>query len=274
MTNEIDWSAVAARDNGRPEAPAILLLHGFTGIGSTWTGLAAGLRTKRLRTIAPDLPGHGPGRVPPTRTAASVEGTADDLARLLRHLDAAPAHVLGYSLGARIGLALAVRHPGVTNRLVLESPSAGIVDAAAREARKTADEQLADEIERDGLEAFLDRWERQPIFASHAKLDPRVARVQRELRLRNTAAGLALSLRQAGQGAMTPLHDRLGAIVAPTLVIAGALDPTRARAEQVAAGIPGARLAIVDGAGHTPHLERPAAFRRLVIEFLQEDVAA
>jgi len=112
------------------------------------------------------------------------------------------------------------------------------------------------------------------LFATHAALDPRVARVQRELRLRNTAAGLALSLRQAGQGAMQPLHDRLGGIRIPTLVVAGALDPARDRAEQVAAGIPGARLAVVDGAGHTPHLERPAAFRRLALEFLQQEAAA
>jgi 2-succinyl-6-hydroxy-2,4-cyclohexadiene-1-carboxylate synthase len=274
MTDEIDWLAVAARDNGHPRDPALLLLHGFTGSGSVWAALAVACRNRRLRTIAPDLPGHGRAGVPPTPRAASVEGSADDLGRLLRDLVAAPAHVLGYSLGARIALALAVADPVVINRLVLESPSAGIADAAEREARRAADEQLADEIERDGLEAFLDRWERNPVFATHARLDPRVARVQREFRLRNTAAGLALSLRQAGQGAMTPLHDRLGAIVAPTLVIVGALDPARPRAEQVAAGIPGARLAIVDGAGHTPHLERPAAFRRLALDFLQEDAAA
>ena len=121
--------------------------------------------------------------------------------------------------------------------------------------------------------AFVDGWERNPVFATHGSLDPRIAAHQREIRLRNTSAGLAYSLRLAGQGAMEPLHDRLGEIRVPTLVIAGALDPVRQRAEEVAAGIPGARLAIVKGAGHTPHLERPAAFRSLVNDFLQEDAA-
>jgi 3-oxoadipate enol-lactonase len=73
---------------------------------------------------------------------------------------------------------------------------------------------------------------------------------------------------------MEPLHDRLAEVTAPTLVIAGALDPARPPAEAVAAGIPHARLAIVDGVGHTPHLEAPDAFVALVTEFLLEDLPA
>jgi len=128
---------------------------------------------------------------------------------------------------------------------------------------------------RDGIEAFVDAWERQPIFASHAALPPsRIARIRR-VRLDNSVAGLAASLRAAGQGAMEPLHDRLHAVLAPTLVIAGALDAAgRARAESIAAAMPGARLEIIDGAGHTPHEERPLRFRRLALEFLEEDPAA
>ena len=74
---------------------------------------------------------------------------------------------------------------------------------------------------------------------------------------------------------MEPLHDHLAGITAPTLVIAGALDAIgRPRAERVARGIPGARLELIDGAGHTPHLERSSVFRRLVTAFLQEVPAA
>ena len=74
---------------------------------------------------------------------------------------------------------------------------------------------------------------------------------------------------------MEPLHGRLSAVRVPTLVIAGALDPVgRARAAAVAAGVPGARLAILDGVGHTPHEERPQRFRRLALDFLQEDPVA
>ena len=113
-------------------------------------------------------------------------------------------------------------------------------------------------LERDGIEAFVAEWEREPVFASHAAMPPaRRDRLHAD-RLRNRPGGLAASLRGAGQGAMEPLHDRLGDVDAPTLVIAGALDPAgRDRAEAIAAAIPHARLEVVATAGHTPHLETP-----------------
>lgn len=264
----LGWE-VRARGGGEP----VLLVHGFSGRGASWGGHAAALR-RAFRTVVVDLPGHGrSGTAEPARM--SVERTADDLAAILGCLDAVPAHVVGYSLGGRVALRLAVAHPAVVRRLVLESPSAGLATAAERAARRAADEAMADALERGGVAAFVDRWEAQPVFASHAALAPARAARQRAIRLANRADGLAASLRGAGQGAMTPLFDRLASVTAPTLVIAGALDAVGlARAEAVAEGIPAARIALVDGAGHTPHLERPAAFRRLVLDFLQEVPAA
>ncbi len=244
---------------------SLLLIHGFTGSGASWAEHLPGFE-QWFDVVAVDLPGHGINPV-----ATSVEATAEDLAH--RYGSQHP-HVLGYSLGARVALRLAMVHPASVRRLILESPSAGILDTDARTERRRADDKLADDIERDGIDAFVDRWERMPIFAAQAQLPEAVRAQQRAIRLANTPHGLAGSLRLAGQGVMTPLHDRLAHIFTPTLVIAGALDPARARAEQVAASIPGARLAVIDGAGHTPHLERPEAFRRLVIDFLQEDAAA
>jgi 2-succinyl-6-hydroxy-2,4-cyclohexadiene-1-carboxylate synthase len=205
----------------------------------------------------------------------TVEATADALPGLLARLDAVPADVLGYSLGARIALRLAIAHPQVVGRLVLESASAGIADDAARAARRMADEQLADRIERDGIETFVSAWERGPVFASHAALAPDVVARQRAIRLASDPLGLASSLRAAGQGSMEPLHARLGTVAAPTLVITGELDTVAGRrAIEVADGIPGARLTRLERVGHTPHLEAPDAFSRLVIDFLQEDPAA
>lgn len=239
----------------------MVLLHGFTGSSDSWAGIRPAL-DRAAAAVAFELPGHG--RNP---RQGSVEAFAEELSR---ELAGRRSDLLGYSLGARIALRLAVSHPEVIDRLILESPSAGIADPAEREARRRADEQLADRIERDGIEAFVAEWERNPVFAGHVSLHPDVAARQRAIRLAQDPHGLAQSLRLAGQGAMEPLHDRLGEVRAPTLVIAGAVDPARPRAELVAAGIPGARLAIVDGAGHTPHLERPDAFLTLVIDFLQE----
>jgi 2-succinyl-6-hydroxy-2,4-cyclohexadiene-1-carboxylate synthase len=252
----------------------LLLLHGFTGRGSGW-GAHATAFARRFRVVVVDLPGHGRSGTPRHSRRGSVERSADDLAAILDRIDAAPVHVLGYSLGARIALRLAVAHPRSVRRLVLESPSAGLPDVFDRAARAAADELRARRLERDGIEAFVAEWEAEPVFASHAAMPPaRIARLH-AARLRNRPAGLAASLRGAGQGMMEPLGDRLHEVSAPTLIIAGALDPTGcARATEIADDIPGARLEVVERAGHTPHLETPRIFRTLATDFLEEDPAA
>jgi 2-succinyl-6-hydroxy-2,4-cyclohexadiene-1-carboxylate synthase len=267
MTDGMRW-ALGERGSG----PAVLLLHGFTGTAAAWDDHAEAFEDA-FRVLAPCLPGHGGTHAPPA--GMTVEGTADALAALLHDTGASPASVVGYSLGARVALRLAVAHPGVVARLVLESGSAGIADPSERERRRAADEALALRIERDGVEAFVEEWERQPVFATHAALPPDRSAAMREMRRGNTQAGLAASLRSAGQGAMQPLFDRLAEVRAPTLVVAGALDAIGLpRAEALARGIPGARLAVIGGVGHTPHDEAPAEFRRLVLDFLQEDPPA
>ena len=268
IVDGLRWE-VRVRGTGDP----LLLLHGFMGRGTSW-GAHAQAFARRFRVILVDLPGHGRSGIPLDPARASVERTADDLATILRRERCVPAHVLGYSLGARIALRLTVAHPEVVRRLVLESPSAGLATDGERRIRRASDANRATRLERDGTEAFVDEWEGEPVFTSHAGLPPaRAARLRSE-RLRNRPAGLAASLRGAGQGSMEPLYERLAGIHVPTLAIAGALDPTgRGRAEAVAAAIPGARLEIVAGAGHTPHLETPAIFRLLAIDFLKEDPA-
>ena len=268
----VDGLRLAVRTGG--DGPPVLLLHGFTGRGSDWARFLPALR-RRHRTIAVDLPGHGRSETPADPARHGLERIAADLATLLRALDAAPAAVLGYSMGARVALRLALDVPRVVERLVLESPSAGIADAVERARRRARDEALARLLEGEGIVAFVDAWQAQPLFASQAALSPSARANLRRRRLANRPAGLAASLRWAGQGTMVPLHDRLGEIRVPTLIIAGGLDPTGlARARAIAAAIPDARLAIVDEAGHAPHLERPAVFRRLIVDFLDRPPGA
>jgi 2-succinyl-6-hydroxy-2,4-cyclohexadiene-1-carboxylate synthase len=269
VVDDLYWE-VRARGAGLP----LLLLHGFMGRGSSWGGHARAF-ARHFRLVVVDLPGHGRSGSPIDAARASVERTADDLATILAREGWTPAHVLGYSLGARIALRLAAAYPEALRSLVLESPSLGLASDAERRARRAADDARATRLERDGMTAFVDEWEREPVFASQAGLpSARAARLRSE-RLRNRPTGLATSLRGAGQGSMEPLQERLAGVKTPTLIIAGALEPTgRARAEAVAAGIPGARLEIVAGAGHAPHLETPTIFRSLSLAFLKEDSAA
>lgn len=268
---EIDGLRWSVRVAG--SGPALLLLHGFTGSGRSWGELTNAAIAAGCTVITPDLPGHG-GTAWSAARGASIERTADDLAALLGALGFERANVVGYSMGARVALRLAIAHSACVARLVLEAPSAGIADPAERLARRDADEALALGLERDGIAPFVAAWERMPVLAGEARAGDRTRNGLREIRLGHDPAGLAASLRAAGQGAMEPLHDRLGEISAPTLVIVGADDPARRRAEAVAAGIPGARLASIPGAAHAPHLEAPAAFIRLVLDFVSEEHVA
>ena len=191
--------------------PPLLLIHGFTGRGSDWAPFLPALRKRQPRS--PSISSATAARTrrrSPARHA--IERQAADLAEILRRLEVAPAAVLGYSLGARVALRIAIAEPDTVARLVLESPSAGIADPADRAARRAADEQLAQVLDREGIEAFVDRWEDLPLFAPERALGERARARLHAARLRNRPGGLAASLRGAGQGAMEPLHGRLSGV--------------------------------------------------------------
>jgi len=195
----------------------------------------------------------------------------EDLLALMDRLSAPKAGLIGYSMGGRLALHLALAAPERFWALVLESASPGIEDPAEREARRQSDEALAEAIERDGVAAFVARWESQPLFASQARLPAGVRASLRQQRLRNRPVGLANSLRGMGAGVQTPVWDRLPEIGMPALVLAGEHDGKyRAIAERTAALLPGGRLEVVPGAGHAIHLERPDAFAQVVGSFLHE----
>ena len=248
--------------------PPLVLLHGFTGSGATWESLRA-TAGARHATITVDLAGHGRSGAPPDPARYALDRFADDLAGVLDTLGIGRAAVLGYSLGGRAALRFALRHPDRVAALVLESASPGIADATDRAARRAADDALAETIERDGVAAFVAWWERLPMWASQAVLlAPERTRLHAQ-RLDNRPLGLANSLRGSGAGVDPPVIDQLGALAAPTLIVAGSLDEKYVAIGQLMeAGIPGAQLAIVPDSGHAAHLERPAAFAALVTGFL------
>ena len=223
-----------------------MLVHGFTQTRRSWDPLVERL-AGRFEVVAVDAPGHGAA----SAVAADVPGAAALLAAT-----GGPAAYVGYSMGGRICLRAALDHPDVVRRLVLVSATAGIDDDGERAARRDADERLASEIERDGVDSFVERWLARPLFAT---LPAEAAGI--DDRRRNTAPGLASSLRRAGTGTQQPLWDRLGELRMPVLIVAGELDSKFAvLAARLHAAIPGSTLTVVPGAGHTVHLERPDAF--------------
>lgn len=243
-----------------------VLVHGFTGSAASWEpGLIDGLAGAGLAPVLVDLPGHGAdvGAVEPSRF--TLEAALDRLGAA----GAWPEDVVGYSMGGRIALHFAAAHPGRVRRLVLESASPGLATEEERSARRAADEALAARIAAEGIEWFVAHWEAQPIFESRARLDGVTLARQRELRLRNDPRSLAAALEGLGTGRLPSLWGALGKIEAPTLLLVGEFDARYVEiAERMCRAMPDARMTVVPGAGHSVHLEAPAAWLDAVVDFL------
>ena len=225
----------------------MVLLHGFGQTARCWGALPAAL-TPDYEVIRVDAPGHGDtGGV-----GVDLPATAGLIAEA-----GGPAVYVGYSMGGRMALQLAVDRPDVVRGLVVVGGTPGIEDAAERAARREADHALAQRIRDEGVDAFIRYWLDLPLFAGL----PPEARFE-DQRRRNTTEGLATSLERAGTGSQEPLWDRLGALDMPVLLVAGEEDPRYVDlAVRTSAAIgPGPELDLIPYAGHSVHLEQPDRF--------------
>src|SRR5262249_10226195 len=158
-------------------------VHGFTQTPSSWDPLL--VARSDARAIA--VPQHD-----------------DFVATALALADGTPHAYVGYSQGGRLCLHLALDRPQAVHRLALVSTSPGLAELGERAARREADELLAQEIERDGVDAFLERWLAQPMFATL----PRERSRMEERRAGNTVEDLTSQLRVLGQGVQPSNWDR------------------------------------------------------------------
>jgi 2-succinyl-6-hydroxy-2,4-cyclohexadiene-1-carboxylate synthase len=240
--------------------PPLVLVHGFTQTLRSWDHVA-GLLRKSFTVTTVDAPGHG--------GSDRVRLDMADAARLLVE-QCGEATYVGYSMGGRLCLQAALARPDAVQALVLLSGSPGIADHAERAARKAADDLLADAIERDGVDDFLDRWLVQPMFA-RLPHDP----ADLANRRRNSAGGLASSLRLAGTGAQESLWDRLSDLQMPVLIVTGDHDLKfttigRHMSEQLGSI---ATVSSMADSGHAAHLEYPAAFADVVTAWALDAIA-
>lgn len=238
----------------------VVLAHGFTQSARSFARLAQVLAPHH-EVVAVDLPGHGGS------ARCRVAGLSD--AAHLLGVTGGRASYVGYSLGARTCLTLALAWPEVVEKLVLVGATAGITSPIERAARRSSDEDLARGIDRGGdagLESFLRGWLAGPLFA-HLNADE----ADLDARLVNSASGLSASLRTCGTATQEPSWERLGELAMPVLVVAGERDAKfRRLSEELVEGIgENATLAVVAGAGHAVPFEAPDAFSRLLEGFLE-----
>lgn len=235
-----------------------VFLHGFAGSSQTFAHLEP-LLGERFSAVCVDLPGH---RGTPS---LSWGETVDAVGELLT-----PRTVLiGYSQGARIALATAIRFPHRVERLVLESASPGLRQRKARTERRRADAALAELIVAQGVEAFVQHWEQQPLFSGLRLLPAVEQEALKARRLGHDAEGLAGALKMLGQGAQPNLWPALPRLLVPTLLLCGADDGKYTKlARSMTKDLPLAWAAIFPNVGHAPHLECPRLYAREIESFL------
>ena len=253
------------KDKGRDTGSALLFLHGFMGSARDW------IETVRAfpdyLCILVDLPGHGQSSGYPPR-GYPMPQAALALLTVLDELGVQQCIPVGYSMGGRLALHLAVNHPERCRGLVVESGSPGLASEPEREGRREWDESKASELERQGLDAFLEDWYRQPLVHSIRRDEARFAALM-ERRRHNDPAGLARSLRLMGTGSQPSLWPQLPEIRFPWLAVAGELDSRYGKTLQdMVSHSEKGRLATIPDAGHNTHFENPEAFSRTLREFL------
>jgi 2-succinyl-6-hydroxy-2,4-cyclohexadiene-1-carboxylate synthase len=247
-------STVVHDPGGATDRSDLVLVHGFTQTGRSWAPvvpvLAAALASTATdrRIVTVDLPGHG--AADPALDDADLPTTADLLAETTGR-----AMILGYSMGGRVALRLALDRPDLVDALVLVGATAGIDDPTERAARRRADDVLAAHVTDVGTAAFVDEWLSGPLFTSLVTTSE-----DRDARAANRAEGLAASLRAAGTGTMDPpWWDELPGLTVPVLLVTGGRDAKFAAiADRMAEAIgDNATRCSIPDAGHAVHLERP-----------------
>lgn len=254
--NPVDGVRVAYRTIG--DGPPLVLLHGTALSSAIWRGFGyVGALRDRYRLILVDLRGHGRSDTPHDEDSYSMELVSGDVLAVLDHLDVPTAHVLGYSLGARVALALAAGAPERLSSLIIgggsSRPQAGAFDRLFFPG-------CADVLARDGMDAFLEQWGARRSWP----IDPGT----RAAFEADDAEALAAYMRRS---AVEPGvdDDVLRRISVPTLLFVGSEDTARVDdTEHMAELIPGASLAVIPGFDHSTTVAASAEVLAEVEPFL------
>lgn len=247
----------------------LLLLHGFAGGTWSWEQVTAALTPRKSALLVPTLTYHesSDGELLPE---VDFAGEVERLANLVVHSGAKPIDLVGYSMGGRLALGLAIAHPELVRSLVLVSARRGLDCAMEQACRRQVDANWAELLEREGLDAFLDRWWTQPIFRSLSQLAPERLAPELAHRRSHRAAQLAAALRKWGLGCQPAYSAEVRRLRTPVILVAGKLDEKFVGLSlDLAAELPRGRCIMVEGAGHQLLLEAPGELARIIDEEIE-----
>jgi 3-oxoadipate enol-lactonase len=245
---EVDYEVT-----GPEGAPIVVLSNSLGSTTAMWDHQVPTL-AERLRVVRYDHRGHGRSPVPPGPYELADLGA--DVLAMLDRLGAERVHWCGLSLGGMVGMWLAINAPQRIERLVLCCTSAKLGPPSMWAERAAA-------VRAEGVDAIADAGIARWLTAGFIERHPDEAAAVRAMLAATPDEGYAAC---CGAIEHMDLLDQLGAITAPTLVIAAEQDPATPpeHGERIAARVPGARFALVADAAHLATVEQPAAMTGLI----------
>ena len=247
--------------------PPLLFLHGFTGHKKAYPEFLDRL-AQACTVVSLDLPGHG-HTVIPAAVQSDFLQVVEDLAQILEDRASGSVHCVGYSMGGRLALAMALCFPELVRSLALIGASPGIANPGLRFRRRASDRDLAAFIAAVPAAAFLDYWYKLPLFANGNPTP--VGSSLGLLHLKDHAGNLAQSLSILGTGTQPSFWKSLPKLNLPVLLVVGNSDAQYVKvARDMQCGLPNSRIALIPGAGHRAHVDRPGEVSARIMEHVSQ----
>jgi len=259
LTATVNGLEIAYRDIA--EGFPVVLVHGYTGNSRNWA-LTAPLLAEHFRVISMDLRGHGLSEKPKREEDHTYPQMAEDVHKLLRHLQVDQACVVGHSMGGRVVQELVLAHPEMFGALVLVDTMGETVPARREEMLRLT--QFAREY---GMEATFDEHVRTSALTGTLADNPSFVKVWREQFLM-TSLEAYIGCVTSAMG-MEPTLQRLSSLAMPAMVICGENDaPFLGPTSRLHEALSDSVYEIIEGCGHSPQLEKPKQFNELLLGFL------
>ncbi|XP_061990446.1 protein PHYLLO, chloroplastic isoform X1 [Rosa rugosa] len=267
-----------------------VFLHGFLGTGEDWIAIMKAL-SGCGRCVSIDLPGHGGTKIQShgdkdavQASGLCVEVVADLLCKVIEHITPGKVTLVGYSMGARIALCMALKLTKKVKGAIIISGSPGINDGMARKIRRAEDDSRARFLAAYGLKHFLDTWYAGELWNSSLREHPHFHQIATDRLHHGDVQSLAKVLSALSVGRQLPLWEDLKHCKTPLLLIVGEKDKkfkTIAQDMFLAIGSGNGKLTGDDGApndlceiveipdcGHAAHLENPLPVIRALRQFV------